>query len=591
MKIRVFPLFIIGLCLSGLQAQNPYMPLWEFIPDGEPYVFEDPDQPGRYRVYVYGSHDMLEQYYCGRDQVVWSAPTDNLADWRCDGVIFESVRDAQGRLLSPDGEGDVLYAPDVAEVKHPDGSKSYYLYPNNQAGGRRNMVARSDRPDGPFEVCNWDPKDPTRTLGPLDFDPAVLVDDDGRVYGYWGFGNPHVAELDPATMATVKPGTKVTEHMVPAREEDKTFRFFEASSIRKIKDKYVFVYSRETNAGECGLPKSNYTLAYAYSQHPTGPWTYGGTLIDGRGLERRPDGTCVFTAVPNGNTHGSLCQINGRWWVFYHRQAGTTEYSRQAMVAPVDVEVMEGPDGYVRISQAEFTCEGFATEGLDPFRRWPAGIACYFTGPEPAWQEYPRVVYPGSHTEIFRHQYQGQTDLYDPACNRCTVAGNTAGSVVGYKYFDLRKTYGRRGLKLLVEYRPQTCLPAQAAKAVAYGDKAGGAQTAGSPKAARNLKGRMEIWLDRPNREEGGVRLASLRLKVSVKDSPAARENQPEDVGSDSSANPADALAAEAPRTARIRVPALRRFNGKHALFLVFHSPAEGVSLCELESLQFTARP
>ncbi len=38
---------------------NPYMPLWEHIPDGEPYVFEDPDQPGKYRVYVYGSHDDL----------------------------------------------------------------------------------------------------------------------------------------------------------------------------------------------------------------------------------------------------------------------------------------------------------------------------------------------------------------------------------------------------------------------------------------------------------------------------------------------------------------------------------------------------
>ena len=49
---------------------NPYMPLWEHIPDGEPYVFEDPDQPGKYRVYVYGSHDNLVTAYCGRDQVV-----------------------------------------------------------------------------------------------------------------------------------------------------------------------------------------------------------------------------------------------------------------------------------------------------------------------------------------------------------------------------------------------------------------------------------------------------------------------------------------------------------------------------------------
>lgn len=29
---------------------NPYLPLWEYIPDGEPRVFGD-------RVYIYGSHD------------------------------------------------------------------------------------------------------------------------------------------------------------------------------------------------------------------------------------------------------------------------------------------------------------------------------------------------------------------------------------------------------------------------------------------------------------------------------------------------------------------------------------------------------
>lgn len=50
---------------------NPYLPLWEHIPDGEPYVFEDPDNPGKQRVYIYGSHDDLKTEYCGRDQVVW----------------------------------------------------------------------------------------------------------------------------------------------------------------------------------------------------------------------------------------------------------------------------------------------------------------------------------------------------------------------------------------------------------------------------------------------------------------------------------------------------------------------------------------
>ena len=57
---------------------NPYLPLWEHIPDGEPYVFEDPDQPGKYRVYIYGSHDSMITEYCGRELVVWSAAVDSL---------------------------------------------------------------------------------------------------------------------------------------------------------------------------------------------------------------------------------------------------------------------------------------------------------------------------------------------------------------------------------------------------------------------------------------------------------------------------------------------------------------------------------
>ena len=40
------------------QAGNPYLPLWEHVPDGEPRVFEDPDRPGKYRVYIIGSHDV-----------------------------------------------------------------------------------------------------------------------------------------------------------------------------------------------------------------------------------------------------------------------------------------------------------------------------------------------------------------------------------------------------------------------------------------------------------------------------------------------------------------------------------------------------
>jgi len=472
-------------CITAA-AQNPYLPLWEYIPDGEPYLFEDPDNPGKMRVYVYGSHDSLIKAYCGREQVVWSAPEDDLTAWRYDGVIFESKKDAQGNWLYDNHQGDILYAPDMT-VRMENGKKVYYLYPNNQAWGRKSMVAKSDRPDGPFEVCNWDPSNPAQTVGVLDFDPAVFVDDDGRIYGYWGFERSYGAELDPSTMASVRPGTEIVTDMVSARNQDGVFRFFEASSMRKIKDKYVFVYSRWSEEGEFGLPSTNYTLAYAWSDSPLGPFTYGGTIIDGRGRIVNPEGRTIETATPGGNTHGGILEVGGQWYVFYHRQCGTDEFSRQAMVAPVEVSVTEGPGGKVVISEGEYTSEGFAINGLDPFGKYSAGIACWYTGPQPARQEYPNFVFSGSYVQPLR---TGE--------NSNPVVNNTNGSVVGYKYFNLDRTKGMDGTLML------------ALEAVPAG-----------------INGTIDIMVDSPWEACGGQKVGSIKM---VKEMPKEKRTLLADV-------------------------------------------------------------
>ena len=400
--------------LSTVNAQlstpgNPYLPLWEHIPDGEPYVFDDPDNPGKQRVYIYGSHDDLVTAYCGRDQVVWSAPVEDLSQWRYDGEILVVDKNAKGEPFDSAGTADVLYAPDVTLMTDSTGKKTYYLFPNDQTGYRNGLIAKSDRPDGPFEVCNWKDDNPNQVTGIYGFDPAVFVDDDGRVYGYWGFEHSMAAEIDPATMCTVKPGTKVVDGMISGRNEPGIFSFFEASSIRKIKDKYVFIYSRFTKDGEFGLPVSNYTLAYCYSDQPLGPWTYGGTIIDGRGREINEQGDTIASATPDGNTHGSICEVNGQWYVFYHRQTGTDEYARQAMVAPITVKVKEGKGGWVDISEGEYNSEGFALNGLDPFETHSAGIACWHTGPKPAVHEWPNNTYYGSYIEASYGGEEGMT--------------------------------------------------------------------------------------------------------------------------------------------------------------------------------------
>lgn len=534
-KMRKTKLF---LCIATLlmfaaaaPAMNPFLPLWEHIPDGEPYIFDDPDNPGKKRVYVYGSHDMLRNMYCGTDLVVWSAPVDSLDCWRYDGVILEVRNNGAGKPLHGDGRGDVLYAPDVTERTLPDGRKEYYLYPNNQGGGRNGMVARSNRPDGPFEVINWNAEKPDETVGVLAFDPAVFIDGDGRVYGYWGFGRSYAAELDPTTMATVKPGTETVTDMVSGFEHEGVFRFFEASSIRKIEDKYVFIYSRMSEDGEWGLPRTNYTLAYAYSDSPLGPFTYGGTIIDARGRDTDADGRTIPTATPMGNTHGSILNINGRWWVFYHRQSGTDEFARQAMVAPIEVSVVPGRGGKVTITEGEYTSEGFETAGLNPLRKYPAAIASHYTGPAPVTQKYPNIYYTGPYVQPTYITDHAVANPYDLKINMNPVVNNTDGSILGYKYFNFDALAGLSKAELVLDIIP--------------GD----------------ADGTISIYAEAP--WKGSPRpIGKFTLKSGGK----------------------------TPQTIRAALKGIKDLRGKHPLYLVFTSPEKGKSLCTLHYLQFKGR-
>lgn len=112
-------------------AQNPYLPLWEHVPDGEPRVFEDPDNPGKYRAYIIGSHDTSFKSYCGSDIHMWSAPTEDLTQWRDEGAIFS---------YHINNQWDTMFAPDLVEIKRKDGTKDYYLYPHSRGHKRVRMV-------------------------------------------------------------------------------------------------------------------------------------------------------------------------------------------------------------------------------------------------------------------------------------------------------------------------------------------------------------------------------------------------------------------------------------------------------------------
>lgn len=413
---------------------NPYLPIWEHIPDGEPYVFEDPDKPGSYRVYVYGSHDtkilLGHQHYCGFESVVWSAPVEDLTKWTYHGEIFKST---------VQGTQDTIYAPDMVEVINEDGTKTYYYYPNNQSEGRRGMVTKASRPDGPFVACNWATDSTTMTNGILGFDVAVLRDDDGRVYGYWGFENNEDccwAELDPENMSTLKEGTEIhlnlptrsdidnpnydpTLYNIVQDEHVDKWGFFEAPSIRKIGNKYMLLFSRRGLRSEAtGCTTSQ--LAYGYSDSPAGPWKWGGIVVDANGETITDSNGKVYRSFPSDNTHGSVCQINGQWYIFYHRSSNA--YSRQSMVDPITVTWDEAPvseGGGLYISMAEVTSQGVHLDGMDPYKLYPASIVSYLTDAFTRRADGPVIV----------PQYEKDALDY--------IKINTTDTIAGVKYFDL----------------------------------------------------------------------------------------------------------------------------------------------------------
>lgn len=388
-------------------AVNPYLPLWEYVPDGEPHVFDG-------RVYVYGSHDRFNGYnFCLNDYVGWSAPIEDLSDWRYEGILYRRTQDPR----NADGS-QCLYAPDVAQG--PDGR--YYLY-YALDGTSVISVAVCDTPAGEY-VYYGDVAYPDGTLlgeRPGDehqFDPGVLTDKDGA-WLYSGFCPPMMpgrtgarAVRLAADMRTVisDPVTVVPGAQTAKGTGFEGHAFFEASSIRVVNGRYYFIYSSELS----------HELCYAVADHPLGPFTYGGTIISNADLGLS-DKVRYFT----GNNHGSIEQINGEWYVFYHRQTNSTNYSRQGCMEPITI-LSDGS-----IPQVEITSCG-PNGGPLPAGEYPAAIACnlYLTKPP--------VINADAGQNPFPHITQDAPDITEPVDARDTsyIATLTPGVVVGYKYFD-----------------------------------------------------------------------------------------------------------------------------------------------------------
>jgi beta-xylosidase len=252
-------------------AHTPILP--GFTADPSARVFHD-------KIYVYPSHDLPgNKNWDMFDFHVFSS--DDAVNFKDEGKIF-SVDDLTWAKHQ-------LWAPDCVEK-----NGTYYLYfaAEGQIG-----VATSSSPTGPFKDALGRPLLEKKTAGLYTIDPAILQDDDGQAYLYFGNSNGHVgfAKLNP-DMISLNGLVQVLS--VP--------NYHEGIWVHKHAGKYYFSYPSHVGDKIANL------MEYSIAPTPTGPFDHKGVLLDNR----------------SRNVHGSIFDFKGQTYVCYHIQ-GPSPYERR----------------------------------------------------------------------------------------------------------------------------------------------------------------------------------------------------------------------------------------------------------------------
>jgi arabinoxylan arabinofuranohydrolase len=243
------------------------------------------------RLYVYTSHDLPDATYW--DMTDWRLlSTDDLVTWKDHGSIFR-VKDFAWAT-------HWAWAPDAIEAN----GKYYLFLPVDRT---KIGVAVGENPDGPFKDAIGQPLIDNAKLpdaGPEPIDPALLQDDDGQTYLYFGCRKPEVAKLKSSlteldgglqTLSILDAQGKPVPMAAPGKDPVLPEGYAEAPFVFKRGGKYYFVYS------DGWAPTA--TLVYAIGDHPTGPFTYVGKVME---------------HAASVTQHGSVVEFKGKWYVLYH---------------------------------------------------------------------------------------------------------------------------------------------------------------------------------------------------------------------------------------------------------------------------------
>ncbi len=264
---------ITSLLVTGfLSAQNP---LVTHIHTADPTarVFNG-------KLYIYPSHDVVPPAgidaprFCMPDYHIFSLENGNT--WKDHGVILDQNEVPWGKKNSYG-----MWAPDCIEK---DG-KYYYYYPappKDNSSFRRIGVGVSKNPTGPFK---WE-KDYVKGIDGID--PGLMIDDNGQGYIFFAGDKTIKGAKLKNNMKQIE-GKAIKIEGIPAGYVEGPFPF-------KYKNNYYLTFAHV-------FADEGYTIGYAMSKNPLGPYVYSGKIMDN---------------IDNGTNHHSIVKFNGKWTLFYH---------------------------------------------------------------------------------------------------------------------------------------------------------------------------------------------------------------------------------------------------------------------------------
>ena len=293
---------------KGMLDNNPLMTQrfgadpYALVYDDTLYIYMTADTP------EYDADGNLKDNTYGIIRSINVISTKDMVNWTDHGSIYAAGKDGAAKTANNS------WAP-AAAWKMIDGKPKFFLYFANNGSGI--FVLTSDSPTGPFtdplgtELISR--RTPTCDTVLWLFDPAVLVDDDGSAYIYFGGGVPQNNPAHPYTARVAKLGADMISLDGDPVAIDPPY-LFEDSGIHKMGNTYYYTYSSNFSVDKAGTEEyglKNGEICYMTSENPMGPFTYQGMILPNPGE--------FFGA--GGNNHHCVFNFRGDWYITYHAQS------------------------------------------------------------------------------------------------------------------------------------------------------------------------------------------------------------------------------------------------------------------------------